>query len=110
MDDVEKSKIRLSHWISHNLEHLKGYEEVAGLLESKGNSAVAETIRRGVGLVQKANAEFDKALSMLGGPVKASSEGSGHSHEHSHAHDHTHEHPHSHGHHGHHGPHGHDHD
>jgi hypothetical protein len=109
MDDVEKSKIRLSHWISHNLEHLKGYEEVAGLLESQRLIAVAETIRRGVGLVQEANKEFEKALSMLGGPVKASSEGPGHSHEHSHAHDHdhTHEHPHSHG---HHGPHGHDHE
>lgn len=109
MDDVEKSKIRLSHWISHNLEHLKGYEEVAGLLESQSLTAVAETIRRGVGLVQQANEEFEKALSLLGGPLEASSEGSGHSHGHSHAHDHehSHEHPHSHG---HHGPHGHDHE
>ena len=29
MDELEKIAIRLKHWIGHNLEHIKAYEDVA---------------------------------------------------------------------------------
>ncbi|MBI5252759.1 MAG: hypothetical protein HY912_24955 [Desulfomonile tiedjei] len=101
MDDLEKSKVRLSHWIGHNLEHLKGYLEVAGLLETLGRSDIADRIRLGVGFVEQANQEFEQALSMLGGSVQPSGGMHNHSHSHEHSHgdeQHDHEHEHSHGH------------
>ncbi len=105
MDDIEKSKVRLSHWISHNIEHVTGYLEVAELLETQGRGEIAGRIKLGVEFVEKANKEFEQALSMLGGDLKSSeaSHSHSHSHEHSHAHEHshgdeTHEHSHSLGH------------
>lgn len=110
MDEVEKSKIRLSHWIGHNLEHLTGYIELAELLENQGLTGVANKIRSGVGLVEKANKEFEEALSMLGGAGEVMAEAHSHHHKHEHSHgDETHAHEHSHS-HGHCGLHKHDHD
>jgi hypothetical protein len=99
MDDIQKSKVRLAHWIDHNVDHLKGYREVAALLEGEGNLAVASTIRRGIELIESANKEFEKALQDLSALA-----GQPHSHEHPHdpghdrrhghdaAHDHEHKH------------------
>ncbi|HTY21977.1 MAG TPA: hypothetical protein VMC85_02535 [Desulfomonilaceae bacterium] len=90
MDDVQKCKIRLKHWIDHNLEHMKGYEDAAHLLQENGYSEAAEMIRHGTHSVEVANAEFEKALASLGGENKigdgpADASGSvGHHHEHSH--------------------------
>ncbi len=50
MDDIEKSRVRLIHWIEHNLEHVKGYNEVAQILQRDGFHSASEKIRRGVKL------------------------------------------------------------
>jgi len=97
MDDIAKSRVRLIHWIEHNLEHLKGYNEVAQILERDGFRSASEKIRRGVSLIEAANREFETALAGLSGTgEEASGSGSepsqGHSHEHGHGHEHTHKH------------------
>jgi hypothetical protein len=90
MDDIQKSIIRLRHWIDHNLDHIKGYDEVAQLLDQKKFSDAAEMIRRGTHLIEEANSEFEKALESLGSEDSATNKpgtGAGsesHSHEHSH--------------------------
>ena len=90
MDDIQKSRIRLEHWINHNLDHMKGYEEVAQLLDKNNLSGAAEMIRRGTRLIEAANSEFQKALESLGSNDEATNEsGTGaatesHSHGHSH--------------------------
>jgi Arc/MetJ-type ribon-helix-helix transcriptional regulator len=97
MDDIERSRIRLIHWIEHNLEHVKGYNEVAQILERDGFTSASDKIRRGVSLIEAANEEFESALAGLTAP---SEEGSvsepeaaqGHAHEHRHSHDHSHKH------------------
>jgi hypothetical protein len=91
MDDLQKSKVRLVHWIEHNVDHLKGYEEVAALLEREGKHSVASSIRKGIDLIKAANGEFDKALQDLSEIV-----GDEHDHEHTHAHAHGHSHSHGH--------------
>ena len=99
MDDIEKSKVRLSHWISHNIEHLTGYLEVAELLETQGRGDIAGRIKLGVEFVEKANKEFEQALSMLGGDSESSEASHSHSHAHEHSHgDEKHGHDHSHSH------------
>ena len=103
MDDVQKGKIRLTHWIDHNLDHLKGYAEVAETLEAHQLTAAARSIREGIRLIEAANAEFEKAMA----GIPENPEGVPHSHsaesgvpKHSHEHDHQHGHGHTHGHHG----------
>lgn len=87
MDDIQKSKVRLAHWIEHNVDHLKGYQEVAGLLEREGMQPVAATIRKGMQFIESANKEFEKALQDLSTPG-----GEEHPHEHAHPHGHSHSH------------------
>jgi hypothetical protein len=92
MDNVEKSRIRLTHWIDHNLDHLRGYNEVASVLETEGQGPAAERIRKGIRLIEEANSEFTKALADMGRAAGAVE----HDHEHSHSHSHSHSHGHGH--------------
>lgn len=87
MDDIQKSKVRLAHWIEHNVDHLKGYEEVAGLLEREGKQTAALMIRKGIESIKSANREFEQALQELSGPGEEAvhhSHGRGHDHGHKH--------------------------
>ena len=87
MDDIQKSRIRLKHWIDHNFEHIKGYEEVAQTLDNNNCGATAEMIRRGTRLIEDANTEFEKALESLGGEdEKIADDDSGGEHSHGHSH------------------------
>ena len=72
MDDIEKSRVRLIHWIEHNLEHVKGYNEVAQILQRDGFHSASEKIRRGVSLIEAANEEFETALAGLSAPSRGS--------------------------------------
>lgn len=97
MDDIEKSRVRLIHWIEHNLEHVKGYNEVAQILERDGFRSASEKIRRGVSLIEAANEEFETALAGLSAPGEEVSSSTseaahGHAHEHGDGHEHSHEH------------------
>lgn len=106
MNEIEKSKIRLSHWIDHNVDHLKGYHEVAAALQEAGETEAADLIRRGVESVEEANRHFQQAVARLsdGAPSEVrplwghgeEAETHSHEHEHEHAHQHTHEHAHGH--------------
>jgi hypothetical protein len=90
MNDIQKSRIRLKHWIDHNFEHIKGYEEVSQLLDNNNCGAAAEMIRRGTRLIEDANTEFENALESLGGEDEkvAHDDSEDHSHGHSHGHSH----------------------
>jgi hypothetical protein len=95
MDDTQKSRVRLSHWIEHNVEHLKGYEEVAQLLEKLGSTDAAHRIRQGMRYMESANQEFEKAIALLPAPDAEKGEGQESDHaDHDHHHDHAHNHAH----------------
>ncbi|MGB6066508.1 MAG: hypothetical protein WBG50_17025 [Desulfomonilaceae bacterium] len=86
MDDIQKSRVRLIHWIEHNLEHLKGYNEVAKILERDGFTSASDRIRRGVKLIEAANEEFETALAGLSAPAEeVSAAGSEPTRSHAHA-------------------------
>ncbi len=85
MDETEKSTIRLTHWIDHNVDHLKGYEEVAQTLEQAGRSEAATRIRQGIRMIREANDEFRAALSHLPAEaVPGAKETHGEHHHHGH--------------------------
>jgi len=97
MDDIEKSRVRLIHWIEHNLEHLKNYNEVAQILEKGGLSSASEKIRSGMKLIEAANEEFEAALAILRPPTEEVFDSEHEAaHGQTHQHDHGHEHPHKH--------------
>jgi len=102
MDDIQKCKVRLVHWIDHNVEHLKGYGEVATTLEKEGLDSAAGKVLGGIRLIEAANKEFQKALgelSGLGGQAETAADSAhAHSHAHEEGHEHSHEHTHHHGH------------
>ena len=46
MEFIEKAKVRLEHWISHNEHHEEEYEDFARQLENAGQDEAAGHIRK----------------------------------------------------------------
>ncbi len=93
MDEIEKSVIRMRHWIDHNKDHLDGYIQVADLLEQHNQKPAAVKLREAVRLVEETNKIFEDAISLLPqvkAPESRHSHGD-HKHGHGHSHSHVHE-------------------
>jgi len=82
VNEIQKTKVRLAHWIEHNLDHLKGYEDAAVALDKEGSPAAANMIREAVKLIETANGKLHEALSALPGDSPGESDHSG---EHGHS-------------------------
>ena len=92
MDDVQKGRVRLTHWIDHNLDHLKGYAEVADTFEQHGLHEASAKIRQGMKLIEDANTELAKALTVISalGENKHDTDHASHTGHHGHHHSHEH--------------------
>ena len=65
MEFVEKAKIRLSHWITHNDHHHEEYDLFAEQLEDAGKSESAKAIREMIELSVKSTDCLRNALKSL---------------------------------------------
>ena len=65
MDFIEKAKIRLEHWITHNDHHQEEYEMFAEQLEEANRKESAKYIREMIELNSKSNECLRKALKTL---------------------------------------------
>jgi rubrerythrin len=65
MDFLEKAKIRLNHWMEHNEEHQKEYQEFANQLEEAGQKGAADSIREMAQLANQSNDCLRKAIEQL---------------------------------------------
>lgn len=65
MNFAKKAKIRIEHWIHHNLDHLEDYEFFAAELETAGKSESARHIREMGGLLSRSNDHLKEALRYL---------------------------------------------
>ena len=74
MDDIEKLRILIPHWIEHNTEHAAEFERWAAH-ELAGHEHISDAAR----FVEAANQALGLALEKLGGPSDAH-----HFHEHTH--------------------------
>ncbi len=97
MNELEKIAIRLRHWIGHNLEHVKSYEEVAQTLFGLGLQDESIKIQRAVELSSEANQSFEAALNSIESKVGHDSDchdsaETRHDHSSEGSHEHTHEH------------------
>lgn len=65
MEFLEKAKVRLEHWISHNEQHLNEFEVFAEQLEAAGKSGSAKYVREVVDKTAECTESLKKALHSL---------------------------------------------
>ncbi len=65
MDFCEKAKIRLQHWLSHNLHHIEEYRSFLEELEKQGQVESAKQLRYAIDLIEKSNEYLQNAIKSL---------------------------------------------
>ena len=65
MDEVEKLRVLLPHWIEHNGEHAAEFRGWAGRA-GRAHDALLDAAQ----LLEQANTRLDEALKLLGGPLE----------------------------------------
>ena len=65
MDFIEKAKIRLENWITHNDHHQEGYEMFAEQLEEAGKNESSKHVREMIEMTVRINECLRKALKAL---------------------------------------------
>ena len=66
MDFIEKARIRLEHWLTHNEHHQEEYEMFAEQLENAGQKESAAHVREMSKLAAKGKDCLRNALKALG--------------------------------------------
>ncbi len=84
MDNVEKLRVMLQHWIEHNKGHVEEFEKWQQTMNDEGQVALADQIAEAVQTMATVNAQLSKALDAAGG-AKADKE-EDHHHHHGHHH------------------------
>jgi len=80
MNELDKLRVLLPHWIAHNHEHAADYVRWADVAQAAGHDDAAGRIRAAIEHVEHANEALQGALDELGGPVAVEA----HEHEHGH--------------------------
>ena len=96
MNDLDKLRVMLPHWIGHNQGHGGEFAQWAEKLTGD-SPEVAQLLRDAVQSLQEAQSRLEEALGKAGGPLEAPGSQSKHEHKHGHNHDHSHCHSHDHG-------------
>jgi len=65
MDFVQKAKIRLEHWLEHNLHHIDEYQEFIKALKEAGKEKSARYVEEMVDYLIKSNESIKSALKAL---------------------------------------------
>lgn len=95
MDDLQKTIIRIHHWVGHGADHLRDYQQAAEILDAAGQTEAAAEMRRVVELETQAAAHTKRAAEIVGPPPKVGQKaGHDHGHDHNHHHGHGHDHDH----------------
>ena len=89
MDNVEKLRVMLRHWIEHNKGHVEEFEKWRQTMAEEGHMSLAEQISEAVKTMATVNAQLEKTLHEAGGRKSDEEEGH-HHHHHGHHHDHHH--------------------
>ena len=89
MNDLDKLRVMLPHWIDHNQGHGKEFAQWADKLVSD-SPEVVQLLREAVQSLQKAQASLEEALEKAGGAMEAPGGHSSHKHDHCHGQSHCH--------------------
>lgn len=88
MNNVEKLRVMLQHWIEHNKGHMEEFEKWRATMKDDGQASLADHIHTTVGLMASVNAELEKTLKEAGGPKKDEDDHHHHHDHHGHHHHH----------------------
>lgn len=83
MNDLEKLRVILPHWIEHNAGHGKEFANWADTLSSAGEKEIAELLKQAEAFLQSADSVLKEALEKAGGEMSGKSH---HHHPHNHEH------------------------
>ena len=81
MDNKEKLRVILTHWIEHNSGHVAEFDKWQSLLEEEGSSEFTESFEEEKKRMDKVSEILAEILVKAGGPVK---EEKHHKHHHHH--------------------------
>ena len=68
MDNLEKLRVLLPHWLEHNASHGQEFARWAELIEG-GNQEIAALLKKATASLQSADAALREALHRLGGEL-----------------------------------------
>ncbi len=80
MDDLDKLRVMLPHWIDHNRGHGREYAEWARHMGNCGQDEIAALLSRAETLLQQADTALQEALRKAGGPPDGHEEHHHHHH------------------------------
>ena len=86
MDNVEKLRVMLQHWIEHNKGHVEEFEKWRQTMTEEGKTVLADHIAGAVKTMATVNAQLGKALDAAGGAKPDDDEDHHHHHGHHHHH------------------------
>lgn len=78
MENVEKLRVLLQHWIDHNKGHAEEFSKWQEIVTAEGQPSIADHIARAIEQMLKVNEHLKQALTEAGGPK----EGEHHHHHH----------------------------
>lgn len=78
MENVDKLRVLLQHWIDHNKGHAEEFSKWREAVIAEGQNSIADHITGAIEQMQKVNHHLEQALSEAGGPKE------GHHHHHHH--------------------------
>jgi hypothetical protein len=87
MNDIEKLRVLLPHWLEHNASHADDYRLWIERARAAGADHVAERLAAAVERLEGISGDLQGALALLGGP----STHADHQHPHEHAEHHHHD-------------------
>ena len=71
MNDLEKLRVLLPHWIAHNHEHIAEIDRWAKLFENSDNIQVKEALKKAINATEQVAEELQHALDLAGGPIES---------------------------------------
>ena len=70
MNNREKLRVLLAHWVNHNLEHAQEFRLWARRAEEFGSGAAASKLEAAAQEMKVLNSSLQSALELLGGPIE----------------------------------------
>jgi hypothetical protein len=82
MNDLEKLRVILPHWIEHNIGHGREFAKWAETLSSAGERDLAALLKKAEAFLQDADSVLQEALVRAGGEMSGASPHHPHHHDH----------------------------
>lgn len=82
MNNVEKLRVMLQHWIEHNQGHVEEFAKWKSVMEEEAQTSIAQKIGDAIAAMDDVNVRLESALKEAGGPPEHTHDDHGHHHHH----------------------------